>query len=103
MVIVRRIDGYGSIFGPRHWYERLLVEVRTLVDVAGFGPFCSGLIQMRAESLLYGALVERWWDTTDSFHFSLIGELTLTPYDFLMLIALRVGVGGPIPFDPDMM
>ncbi|KAL7196124.1 hypothetical protein ACSBR1_036192 [Camellia fascicularis] len=42
------------------------------------------------------------WDTTDSFHFSSIGELTLTPYDFSILTGLRVGVGGPIPCDLDM-
>ncbi|KAL7208961.1 hypothetical protein ACSBR1_030660 [Camellia fascicularis] len=57
---------------------------------------------MRAESLLYGALVKRWWDNIDSFHFLSIGELTLTPYHFSMLIGLRVGVGGSIPCDPDM-
>ncbi|KAL7250451.1 hypothetical protein ACSBR1_012460 [Camellia fascicularis] len=78
------------------------MEVRTLVNAAGFGPFCVGLVQMRAESLLHRALVERWWDTMDSFHFSLIGELTLTPYDFAMLTSLQVGVGDPIPFDPGM-
>ncbi|KAL7170979.1 hypothetical protein ACSBR2_035771 [Camellia fascicularis] len=59
-VIARRIGGYGSIFGPRHWYEILPTKVRTLVDTAGFRPFCSGLIRMRAEPLLYRALVERW-------------------------------------------
>ncbi|KAL7264118.1 hypothetical protein ACSBR1_002131 [Camellia fascicularis] len=101
-VIARRIGGYGSISGPQHWYKRLPVEVRTLVNAAGFGPFYSGLIQMRAEPLLYGALVERWWDTIDSFHFSSISELTLTSYDFSMLTGLQVGVGGPILFDPDM-
>ncbi|CAL5321845.1 hypothetical protein CsSME_00011680 [Camellia sinensis var. sinensis] len=101
-VIARRIGGYGSISGPRHWYERLPAEVRTSVDAAGFGPFCSGFIQTRVESWLYGALVERWWDTTSSFHFSFTGDMTLTPYDFLILIGLRVGVGGPVPFDPDM-
>ncbi|KAL7238524.1 hypothetical protein ACSBR2_004584 [Camellia fascicularis] len=101
-VIARRIGGYGSISGPRRWYERLSAEVRALVNVTGFGPFCSGLIQMRVESLLYRALVERWWDTTDLFHFSSIGDLTLTPYDFSMLISLRIGIGGPIPCDRDM-
>ncbi|KAL7190450.1 hypothetical protein ACSBR2_022681 [Camellia fascicularis] len=80
----------------------LTAQVRTLVDAADFGPFCYGLIQMRAESVLHGALVERWWDTTDSFHFSSTGEMTLTPYDFSMLTGLRVGVGGLVPFDPDM-
>lgn len=56
----------------------------------------------RAEPLLYETLVERWWDTTNSFHFSSIGKLALTPYDFLMFTGLRVGVGDPIPFDLDM-
>ncbi|GMP59919.1 hypothetical protein CsSME_00023000 [Camellia sinensis var. sinensis] len=45
-----------------------------LVDVVSFGVFCSGLIQMRTDLLLYGALVE----------------------------SLRTGIRGPIPFDPDM-
>ncbi|KAL7168350.1 hypothetical protein ACSBR2_038734 [Camellia fascicularis] len=57
---------------------------------------------MRAKSWLYMALVERWWDTTNSFHFFSTGEMTLTPYDFSMLTGLRVGVGDPIPFNPDM-
>ncbi|KAL7170288.1 hypothetical protein ACSBR2_035206 [Camellia fascicularis] len=57
---------------------------------------------MRAESWLYAALVDRWWDTTSSFHFCSTGEMTLTLYNFLMLIGLLVGVGGPVPFDPDM-
>ncbi|KAL7258653.1 hypothetical protein ACSBR1_004716 [Camellia fascicularis] len=64
-VIAVRIGSYGSIFDPRHWYERLPVEVRTLVDATSFGLFCSGFIQMRVKPLLYEALVERWWDTTD--------------------------------------
>ncbi|KAL7251736.1 hypothetical protein ACSBR1_013568 [Camellia fascicularis] len=102
-VIARRIGGYRSMFGPQRWYERLPAEVRALVDAAGFGLFYSGLIQMRAESLLYGALVERWWDTTNSFHFSSIRELTLTLYDFSILTGLWVGVGGAIPCNPDMM
>ncbi|GMP78228.1 hypothetical protein CsSME_00034249 [Camellia sinensis var. sinensis] len=67
-VVARRISGYRSISGPIHWYERLPVVVRIAVDAASFGPFCSGLIQMRAESWLCGALVDRWWDTIDSFH-----------------------------------
>ncbi|KAL7164648.1 hypothetical protein ACSBR2_040529 [Camellia fascicularis] len=48
-----------------------------------------------------GALVERWWDTTNSFHFSTVGEMTLTPYDFAMLTGLEVG-SDPISFDIDV-
>ncbi|KAL7180437.1 hypothetical protein ACSBR1_043606 [Camellia fascicularis] len=101
-VIARRINGYGSISGPIRWYERLPIAVRTAVYAAGFGPFCSGLIQMKAESWLYGALMERWWETTNSFHLSSTEEMMLTSYDFSMLTGLRVGVGGPVHFDPDM-
>ncbi|GMP81534.1 hypothetical protein CsSME_00036210 [Camellia sinensis var. sinensis] len=88
LVITKRIGDYGSISSPQCWCERLPTEVRTLVDADGFGPFCSRLIQMRVESWLYGALVERWWDTTSSFHFSSTREMTLTPYDFSMLTGL---------------
>ncbi|KAL7193085.1 hypothetical protein ACSBR2_024825 [Camellia fascicularis] len=58
---------------------------------------------MKAKPLLYSALVERWWDTTNSFHFSLTREMTMTPYDFSMLTVLWVGVGNPILFDLDMI
>ncbi|KAL7189851.1 hypothetical protein ACSBR1_039477 [Camellia fascicularis] len=58
---------------------------------------------MKAELLLYGALAERWWDTTDSFHFSSTREMTMTSYDFSMLTGLWIGVGDLILFDPDMI
>ncbi|KAL7213066.1 hypothetical protein ACSBR2_015718 [Camellia fascicularis] len=50
---------------------------------------------------LLRALVERWWDTTNSFHLSSAGEMTMTPYDFSMITGLGVR-GDPIPFDMDM-
>ncbi|KAL7205737.1 hypothetical protein ACSBR2_018627 [Camellia fascicularis] len=77
--------------------------VDRLLDTVTYRP-CThalppgGLIQIGAESLLYG----RWWDTTDSFHFSSIRELTLTLYNFSMLTGLWVRVGSPIPCDPDI-
>ncbi|KAL7175238.1 hypothetical protein ACSBR2_028943 [Camellia fascicularis] len=40
---------------------------------------------------LLGALVERWWDTTNSFHFSATREMTMTPYDFAMLTGVEIG------------
>ncbi|KAL7238525.1 hypothetical protein ACSBR2_004585 [Camellia fascicularis] len=51
-----------------------------------------------ASRALLGALVERWWDTTNSFHFSSSGEITMTSHDFSMIIGLGVG-GDPMPFD----
>ncbi|GMP48375.1 hypothetical protein CsSME_00015748 [Camellia sinensis var. sinensis] len=92
--------GYGSIVA-REWYAELLDTVRDIVDDAGFGPFCAGLSRYPASRTLMGALVERWWDTTNSFHFLATGDLTMTPFDFAMLTGLDVA-GRPVPYDADM-
>ena len=60
-----------------------------------------GLSRLTASRPRLGALVERWWDTTDSFHLSATREMTMTPFDFSMLIGIGVG-GNPIPFDTYM-
>ncbi|GMP84817.1 hypothetical protein CsSME_00038192 [Camellia sinensis var. sinensis] len=91
---------YGSIIA-REWYMELTDTVHHIVDEAGFGPFCTGLSRHPASRTLMGALVERWWDTTNSFHFSSTGDMTMTPYDFSMLTTLDVA-GRPIPYDADM-
>ncbi|GMP37948.1 hypothetical protein CsSME_00009403 [Camellia sinensis var. sinensis] len=72
-----------------------------IVDEAGFGLFCAGLSRLMVSRTLLGALVERWHDTTNSFHFSATGDMTMTPYDFAMLTGLEVG-GQPIPYDSDI-
>ncbi|GMP40123.1 hypothetical protein CsSME_00010690 [Camellia sinensis var. sinensis] len=92
--------GYGSII-TREWYTELPDGVRHIVDEAGFGPFCMGLSCLAASRTLMGALVKRWWGTTNSFYFSAAGDMTMTPYDFVMLTGLDVG-GRPIPYDSDM-
>ncbi|GMP96422.1 hypothetical protein CsSME_00045079 [Camellia sinensis var. sinensis] len=89
---------YGST-GAREWYIDLPDGVRQIIDEAGFGLFCMGLSCLMASRTLLGALVERWWDTTNSFHFSATGDMTMTPYDFAMLTGLEVG-GRSIPYDP---
>ncbi|KAL7237220.1 hypothetical protein ACSBR1_020310 [Camellia fascicularis] len=73
----------------------LFVGVRQIVDETGFGLFCMGLSRLMASRTLLGALVERWWDTTNSFYFSTAGDMTMTPYDFVMLTGIEVG-GRPI-------
>ncbi|XP_028095887.1 protein MAINTENANCE OF MERISTEMS-like [Camellia sinensis] len=75
--------------------------VRHIVDEAGFGPFYAGLSRHPVSRTLMGALVERWWDTTNSFHFSATEDMMMSPYDFSMLTALDVA-GRPIPYDADM-
>ncbi|KAF5934658.1 hypothetical protein HYC85_030829 [Camellia sinensis] len=94
------IRGYGNT-GAREWYGELPDAVRRIVDRAGFGAFCRELSRLSTCRPLLAALAERWWDTTDSFHFSAAGNMTMTPYDFSMLTGVGVG-GDPIPFDIDM-
>ena len=99
-VTSRTVRGYGST-AVRDWYAELPEAVQDLVDLAGFGPFCTGLSRCPARRTLMAALVERWWDTTNSFHFSATGDLTMTPFDFAILTGLDMG-GWPIPYDEDM-
>ena len=89
-VTSRTVRGYGSTTA-RECYAELPEAVRDLVDVAGFGPFCTGIFRCPASRTLMGALVERWWDTTNSFHFSATGDMTMTPFDFAILTGLDVG------------
>ncbi|GMQ08131.1 hypothetical protein CsSME_00052000 [Camellia sinensis var. sinensis] len=93
--------GYGSIIA-REWYTELPVAVRDWVDQAGFRPFCMGISRYLASRTLMAALVERWWDTTNSFHFSAIRDMTMTPFDFAVLTGLDMG-GWSIPYDEDMV
>ncbi|GMP51771.1 hypothetical protein CsSME_00017872 [Camellia sinensis var. sinensis] len=92
--------GYGSTT-TREWCMDLPDDVRQIIDKAGFGLFCMGPSRLMASRTLLGALVERWWDTTNSFRFSTTGDMTMTPYDFTMLKGLEVE-GQPIPYDSDM-
>ena len=46
------------------------------------------------------AFAERWWATTNTFHFN-FGEMTITPLDFSMLTGLPCG-GTAIPFHIDI-
>ncbi|GMP44793.1 hypothetical protein CsSME_00013571 [Camellia sinensis var. sinensis] len=96
----RTIRGYGTT-SARKWYMELPDDVRHIIDGADFNSFCMGLSSLIASWPLLGALVERWWDTTDSFHFSISREITMTPFDFSMLTGIEVG-GHPIPYDTDM-
>ena len=93
----RSLLGYGGPSDCLAQYKRLPLSVRELVDAAGFTVFVSTLLPTRTDRKLLRALMEHWWDTTNSFHFR-FGEMTITPLDFAATTGLRVG-GEPIPFD----
>ncbi|KAL7215013.1 hypothetical protein ACSBR1_027235 [Camellia fascicularis] len=85
----------------REWYLEFPDGVQQIINKVGFGLFCSGLSRLYVSRTVLGTLVERWWDTTNSFYFSTAGDMTMTPYDFVMLTGLEVG-GQPIPYDSNM-
>ncbi|KAL7224769.1 hypothetical protein ACSBR1_026117 [Camellia fascicularis] len=60
-----------------------------------------GLLRLIANRPLLGALIESWWDTTNFFHFSTVGDMTMTLHDFTMLTGIEIG-GRSIPYDTNM-
>lgn len=72
---------------------------RELVQAAGFETFILGLNLPKIDWSLLTSLVERWWDTTNTFHFPSAGEMTITPGDFSLLTGLRIG-GASLLVDP---
>ena len=100
-MVLKQVDGallgYGGPSDCLAQYRRLPQVVRGLVDAAGFTVFIRILLPTRMDRKLVRALVEHWWDTTNTFHFR-FGEMTITPLDFAAITGLRVG-GDPIPFD----
>lgn len=91
------VSCYGGAAIVPEFRERLPEAMLALVREVGFREFISILTRASNDCQLVRALAERWWDMTNSFHFS-FGEMTMTPLDFSAIMGLRVG-GDPIPFD----
>ncbi|CAA0827392.1 Unknown protein [Striga hermonthica] len=79
----------GSLQDVRKFYDRLFDAVKALVDQTGLGTFFSHLraAAPRSSPEVTAALVERWSDTTHTFHMA-TGEFTITPVDFAALTRL---------------
>jgi hypothetical protein len=98
---VGEIKGGGSNRICGHWYNQLPEPVKDRIAHAGFGEFVKCLvINGRRDRQLIIALAERWWDTTHTFHFDNIGELTMTPKDFSAITGVQV-FGKPLEYDMD--
>lgn len=68
------LPSYGGLADSLTFYHALLERVRALVNASSFGPFIAILtIGTRIDNRLLRALVEQWWDTTNTFHFRLGG------------------------------
>lgn len=95
------VKGCGSNRICAFWYARLPQNVKDKIVAAGFGEFVKCLVPSgRRDRKLLIALAERWWDTTHTFHFDNIGEMTMTPKDFSAITGIPVS-GKPLEYDMD--
>ncbi|KAF9620318.1 hypothetical protein IFM89_011053 [Coptis chinensis] len=67
------------------------IRICNAILATPFGGIINILYLQNDKALIY-SLVERWWDTTHSFHFPW-GEATITPLDFTMFTGLSIGRG----------
>lgn len=74
----------------RGWWEKLHPAVKSLVEEAGFRGLVASLHgnDSRRDLAALIALVERWQDTTHTFHFRW-GEVTFTPRDLFVLTGVE--------------
>ena len=63
-------------------------ETKALVNTVGFEPIMCLLPKKAASGILVKALVERWWDTTYTFHIAR-REIIMTPHNFHQMTSLR--------------
>ena len=63
------------------WYNLLVPKTRAYIQEASFKPTLSLLPKKSASATLVQCLIERWWDTTHTFHIAM-REMMMTPYNF---------------------
>ena len=61
--------------------------MRAYIQEASFKPILGLLLKRSASATLVQCLIERWWDTTHTFHIA-EQEMTVTPYDFYCMTDL---------------
>ncbi|BBH02431.1 hypothetical protein Prudu_012980 [Prunus dulcis] len=77
---LKKIRGCGNNDICATWYNKAMHDtVKAKVKESGFLPFLSILGHgKKGDRPLLVALAERWWDTTHTFHFDEVGEMTMT-------------------------
>ena len=68
-------------------YNLLVPETKAYIREAGFEPIIDILLEKSANATLVQRFIERWWDTTHTFHI-VEREMTVTSYDFYYMIGL---------------
>ena len=79
--------GRGSTNKVVEWYNLLVPETRAYIQEVGLEPIIGLLLEKSMSVTLVQCLIERWWDTTHTFHISK-REMTVTPYDFYRMTNL---------------
>ena len=89
----------GQFHLVRELFHDLLGDVVQLIWASGFHRFIAALPTERGRSDHYSlfALIERWMDTTHTFH-TRVGELTISPMSFSAITGIAFG-GTPVLFD----
>ena len=93
--MLQSLKSRGSLQMLRSAWAALSPRLKNVINEARFGTFFEALSNHETHEYkdlqLLLALVEHFWDTTYTFHFPNIGEVMLTPYDFSIIIGLRLG------------
>ena len=85
-----RLHGCGEVGLVKKWYTELAPQVREIVDGCIFKQLLENITMREVENGLIQSMAERWWDTTHTFHFGDIREITMTPTDFAAIAGLPV-------------
>ena len=93
--MLQSLKSQGSLQMLKSAWAALSPSIKNIINEAGFGTFFEVLLNHETHEYrnvqLFLVLAERFWDTTYTFHFPGIGEVTLTPYDFSIITSLRLG------------
>ncbi|KAL0015352.1 hypothetical protein SO802_002421 [Lithocarpus litseifolius] len=79
--------GKGSTNKVVEWYNLLVPKTRAYIREAGFELILSLLPERSTSATLVQCLIERWWDTTHTFHIA-EQKMTVTLYDFYRMTDL---------------
>ena len=81
-------SGRGSTNSVAAWYRVLTAVTRAYIRVTSFKPIIYLLSERSTSAILVQSLVERWWDTTHTFHIA-NREMIVTPHDFHYMTSVR--------------
>ncbi|CAB4309149.1 unnamed protein product [Prunus armeniaca] len=86
---LKQIRGCGNNAKCAAWYNTAMHDtVKAKVKEVGFFPFVSIFRHGKKRDRPLVAMAERWWDTTHTFHFNEVGEMTMTSMNFTAITRL---------------